>query len=230
MGSSYSLFTMSRFPEIDIDQPIEPPSQKILSEEFIEDPPRTVFEYKRRIAEHNIQVYLCTHEIKVNQQGRAQGIAFPYYIGKHTFSSYYAEDQRLMLVKTRKLIAHHAMRALTRDHRVEIEKQGIDLMSIKDLIQGLKGAYITVDNSPDINALAYWGSNVDGDIRFEQALQEGRMYHVRLDYDYNGTFFHIGVSEDRGIVLYDSNLDEYNELDLVLDIKKRIVDKARPKI
>lgn len=52
---------------------------------------------------------------------------------------------------------------------------------------------------------------------------------MRLDYDFKGSFFHIGVSQDMGVVLYDSQMDEQTELKLIFDIKRTILDKAKPK-
>lgn len=230
MCASYLLVEMQKFPDPEDIPEIEPPFQTVFNDDFRDlDPPHTIFKYTRRIDELKARVYQCVHERTINMQGRARGVAFPFFIGKETFASYYFESPKLLIIKAAKKVSKSSIKELARHDAVEYESQVISLQSIRDHIDRLKGAYLTVDDSSDISSVAFWGPSVDNDLRFEKAMGEGKIYNMRLDYEYKGAFIHTGISEDMGVVLYDSNLDEQSELSLILDIKTRLLDKAKPK-
>ena len=228
MPISYSLYYMEDFPEVQIGEIVKAPHQQVLHPEEFLSPPRTEFKCIRIIDELNVVVFSCIHEQQINQKGRARGISFPFFIGEYFFTSYYFRDKKLLLLKARKAIATKAMKHLNKNPQVEGKKNDIDLQSIIDLIAAIKGAYVTVDTSADVNSMALFGPSIDSDYRFDEALKDGRLYYVRLNFPYEDYPFHIGIGEDQGLVLFDTQLDEHSELALLLDIKYSILDKARP--
>lgn len=119
MSGSFLLVKMDAFPDANMSS-IDAPYQHVLGEDFADlDPPHTVFNFSRRISELNIRVYHCTHEERVNKQGRYGNVNFPFYIGKYTFSSYYAEEQNILIIKTSKQIAKRAIRQLSKHEAVD---------------------------------------------------------------------------------------------------------------
>ena len=230
MSSSYSLYEMTSFPGLEIGESVEVIQQLKLLDE-IDRPPETKFKLQRQITELDADVFRVHHEYIDNRVGRVQGITFKAFIAMVDFPAYYYRSKKLFMVKANKNWARGAMRQLTKDAPdVSGKYKKISLDSIKHLIDSFKGVYFSVEDSTDVSTLALFGPSVNHDIRFVVASDEGAMNYARFDYQFEQEVFHIGISNDSNVVLYDNNLDEYLELDLVLDIKTKLLDKAQERV
>lgn len=231
MPSSYSLYQMTLFPEIGVGETISGSIQTVmdLAAYGIDDPPKTEFTLQRHIDDLDINVYRVFHETIVKRTGRAKGVTFSAFIENKLFPAYYHKGNKLLMVKTGKDTAQGAIRALKKVGLVDGERRDISLSSIKSLVEHFKGAWFSVDGSVDVSSQALFGPSVDRDLRFERASAEGEMYYIRLDYLFGSELIHIGVSDDSNIVIFDNNLDEHLELELVLDVKAKLLDPALDK-
>ena len=228
MPSSYSLYEMTAFPELGAGEIVAAPLQLLLDlqMEGIEEPPKTEFTALRRIPELDMDVFRVFHEYIVRKPGRAKGVSFNIYIANANFPAYYQRINQLLLIKTSKDIAEGAFKALSKGGRVKGQRRNISLKSIRPYIDRFKGAWFNVDGSANVKSQALFGPSIDQDMRFERASDEGEMYYIRLDYVFKDELTSLGVSNDSSIVIYDDNLDEVSELELVLHIKKNLLDKA----
>lgn len=230
MASSYSLYEMTQFPGLEAGQHVQAIYQGTLFDD-IERPPETNFVMRRRIPELDADVFRVHYEHIANQAGRARGTTFTKFVAQNTFPAYYIRDKQLMLVKSPKSLARGAMRVLVRSAPdVAGSYRRFDLDSIQDRIRSFKAAYFSVEDSTDVSSVALFGSSVEQDFRFSRAASEGGMKHVRFDYRYEEEVFFVGISEDSVVVLFDSYLDEFLELQLVLELKERLLDHAVDKI
>jgi hypothetical protein len=229
--NSYSLFMMSTFPEITVGDVIAAPRQLPLDLQTagFDEPPRTEFTLQRNIPALNIDVYRVFHEFVVRKSGRAQGVSFQVFIENRYFPAYYYKNNKLLMLKTTKDVAHGAMRELKKASDVDGDRRSISLSSIKNLIERFKGVWFRVADSADVSSQALFGPSVDRDMRFERASEEGEMFYIRLDYQFKSELFHVGISDDSTVVVFDDNLDEQLELELVLDIKSKLLDEAKSK-
>lgn len=226
MSSSYSLFDLTAFPDISVGERVKLEYQLPLFED-IDKPPETIFDLQRKISGIEADVFRVHYEYIDKRVGRAKGIEFTAFVAMVNFPAYYFRGKNLLLIKASKPLARGAMRQLVKSSpEVSGKFRKISLDSIKHLIESFKGVYFSVDDSADVSTLALFGPSVDQDIRFMQASTEGAMNYARFDYEFIREVFHIGISSDLNVVLYDNNLDEYLELELVLDIKRKLLDEA----
>jgi hypothetical protein len=192
----------------------------------VEDPPRTELTYKGTSQELGINVYTALHEFIVNETGRAYNVTFTRYIKTRQFPVYYHRGLKLLLIKTNKDVAQSAMKQLVRVAGISGERRRIDLESIKAHINRFTGGWWRVEDSSNVRSQALFGSSIDRDQRFDRASAEGKMFNVRFDHDYQSEIFHIGVSDDCNIVIYNEGLSTQLEIELVLDIKAKLLDIA----
>lgn len=229
MPSSYSLFEMITFPDPTNRAFIAAPRQLTLDfiEVGVEDPPRTELTYKGTIQGLGIDVYEALHEFIVVATGRAYNVTFTKYITTRKFPVFYHKGLKLLLIKTNKDVAQSAMKQLIKVDGVNGDRRKIDLESIKALITRFTGGWWKVEDSSNVRSQALFGSSIDRDQRFDRASAEGRMFNIRFDHDYDSTIFHVGVSDDCNVVIYNEGLTLQLELEVVLDIKAKLLDVAR---
>jgi len=229
--SSYTLYQMTAFPRVDVGGVIAAPQQLAMhfSGDAIDEPPRTELKFHRTIEILHMDVFRGLHEFIVRKSGRAWGVRFNLFIAAMRFPAYYERTQKLLMLKVPKKVAHGAMRQLVKNHAVDGQHRNIDLDSIKPYIERFKGVWFSVDDSAYVTSQALFGPSVDQDLRFERASGEGKMFSIRLDHEFRSELIHIGISSDSNVVVYDESLDEHLELELVLDIKARLLDMAKDK-
>ncbi|MCC6607883.1 MAG: hypothetical protein IT327_32050 [Anaerolineae bacterium] len=229
MASSYSLFLLEQFPEIQVGNEISSVQQLSLDIPGVTEPPRTIFALQREISQLGIGVFRVTHEHIARKVGRVERINFTSFVAIEHFAGFLKRDLSLLMLKVNKDDAKRTMRNISRTHDdIVYAYANIDLDKLIGQLEGrLTGVYFTVDDSANISSGAYWGQRVDGDFRFDRALDEGAMTFIRFFHNFGGELFHVGASSDYNVVIYENNLDEHLELELVLDIKRRLLDGAR---
>jgi len=228
MPVSYSLYEMTAFPSGGSGLVIGDAnaSQPSLMQGY-GSLPGTQFHYQRTINDLGIDVYRALHEHIVNRTGRIEDKEFTEFIAMYRFPVFYHVAGQLLMLKISKDVARGAMRSLTRSNPpVSGESKEIDLESLRPRIQRFKGVWFDVADSANVSSQALFGPSVDGDLRFERALGEGRMKYIRFDHPFEGELHHIGLSPDCNVVLFDDTYDEQMELRLVLDVKTSLIDHA----
>lgn len=225
MPSSYSVFELTAFPTTRHGETVAAPRQLPLSG-MTDEPPKTELTLQRTIDLMNIDVYRGLHEFVVPRTGRAQGVQFTQYIEERRFPVYHAKIESVLLLKTNKDVATGAMKQMLKVKGVSGKRRKIDLDSIKPHIGQFKGVWFTVDDSANVSSMALFGHNVDKDLRFARATEEGEMYYIRFDYQFHEELIPIGISNDSNIVIYSDNLDEQLELELTLNVKTQLLDRA----
>jgi hypothetical protein len=230
--AGFSLYEMTKFPRIAVGENLKVRWQlqlKFPDLENVEDP-ETIFSLERQFTNAPIDVYRVKYEVVEKRVGRAKGVSFTSFVATHHFTAYYHRNQGLLLIKGKKDHALGAVRNLvTRRDDVHGNTKLLDLGSIRDRIERFKGAWFNVPDSADVTSQAFFGPSVDLDERFDRASKEGAITNARLDYGYLDQRFHVGISHDYTLVIYDNNLNEELEIDLVLDIKANLLDYANIK-
>lgn len=227
MSSSYSLYEIDAFPTIQIGSNFSTTYQPPLLS-GTDDPPKTVFTLQRTIDGLQIDVYRILYEYIDRRIGRTQGINFVEFTSVNNFPAYHHKTKRLLMIKAKKDLVHGAIKRISKNSSdVKVHDRIIILDSIRPQLESLKGAWWKVDNSDDVSAQALFGSNIDRDERFDRASSEGEMSFVTFIYQFMNEFFTVGISSDGNVVLYGDNLDESLELELVLDIKEKLINIAQ---
>lgn len=230
MSSGYSLYEMTSFPEVAVGESVEVSYQLPLIED-IDKPPVTTFKLQRRMEDLGVEVFRVYYEYIDKRVGRTHGITFTAFVAMVNFPAYYFRQRQLFMVKAGKPLARGAMRQLIKTSpNVNGKFRKIEIDTIRHLIDSFKGVYFSVEDSADVSTVALFGPSVDQDIRFARAATEGAMNYARFDYVFEGEIFHVGISSESNVVLYDNNLDEVLELELLLDIKANLLDHAKERV
>jgi len=231
MSSSYSLYTIPTAKPEGLGDDVITYHQERLPTEAETEPPKTEFKLQRTIDALQMDVYRAVHEYVARKAGRVQELRFVEFIAIATFPAYYHRPGNLLLLRVTRDVAQSAIRHLNANlpgFRAKMRK--IDLDSIKPIISDLKGAWFKVEDSADVTSQAIFGPNIDHDERFARAASEGPMSFARFMIDFKGETFQIGLSSECNVVLYDDNLDEVLELELILHVKSTFVDVAADKV
>ncbi len=231
MARSYSIFEITKFPEIPVNGKIIAPFQGVMmvSGEQIQDPPATEVEAISSIPKLDVQVLRITHEMVINQAGRVYDKHFSRFVSESKFPAYYFAQDKVLLLKCKKPVARSAIRMLLKREDIDGYYKVLILDSIRPYIDKLKGAWFKMEDSVDVSSQAFFGPSVDHDIRFSKAMDEGEMNHVRFDYPFKDEQVHVGISSDCTISVFNDDLDEQSELEMILEIKKDLLDKAKVK-
>lgn len=230
MPSSYSLYLMEAFPNASVGQAIEAPRRMNFELPGTDEDPKTELVYQRSIDTLDTDVFRGLHEYVVAASGRAKGVQFTQYIETSHFPVYFNRSIKLLMLKTNKDVATGTMKQLNKNKDILGRRRKIDLNSVRGFIEHYKGAWFKVSDSADVSSQALFGPSIERDLRFVRASEEGEMFNIRLDYLFHDELIPIGISNDSNIVTYNDNLDEHLELELILDVKKTLIDAAADSI
>jgi hypothetical protein len=188
VASSYSLFEVTVFPELNLNQTVEVMYQVSFLPGV--DPPKTILTLQRKIDNLQMEVYQVHYEYVDIQTGRAKGVNFDSYIAMNFFPAFYHPKKRLIMVKAPKFLAHGAIRQLSENSEtVRASHKVIILDSIKNRIEFFKGAWFKIGGSADVSSQALFGTNIDRDWRFERASSEGPLSFATFMYSFQGQYF-----------------------------------------
>ena len=226
MGNSYLLYEMTEFPPPGKNAPLVVPYQQSFLND--DDPPKTSLWFERSLSD-KMYLYKVKHEVRVQRAGRAKGVEFSSFVSPYIFPAYYHQPTQLLMLKASKNIARGAMRTLTKGGvGVTGEYRKIELQSVRSQVERMRGAWFHVADSANVTSQGLYGPDIEGDIRFDQALSEGEMSYMLIEYIFREQSFLIGVSRDYAVNIARSTswLDELFELELVMDVKRRLLDLA----
>jgi hypothetical protein len=226
MGNSYLLYEMTEFPPPVESAPLTVPYQQPLLDD--EEPPKTSLRFERSLSDE-MHLYKVRHEVRVRRAGRAKGVEFSSFVSPYDFPAYYHRPTQLLMLKAPKDIARGAMRTLTKGGvGVKGEYRKLELQSVRSQVERMRGAWFHVEDSANVTSQGLYGPDIEGDIRFDQALSEGDMSYMLIEYLFREQSFLIGISRDYAVNIARSTawLDELAELELVMDVKRRLLDLA----
>lgn len=226
MANSYWFYDMTSFPVLGDGQEVVAIWQRSYLKDVLR--PKTVFTFQRRLEKMPIEVFNVLYEEEVRKEGRTNEVEFSEFVLKHWFPVFYHRPKGLLMARAKKNIARGAMRTMiSRTEDIKGKNKTLDLKSIRPYIERFKCVWFTVDDSAMVSSQALFGSSVDLDMRFDRASEEGDMLYIRIEYTYEGRVFHVGISDEYSVVVFDNGLDEQFELGLVLDVKACLLDRAK---
>lgn len=227
MTSSYSIYEIAQFPQLEREVRIQAPHQLSLEFEDPRDSPQSTLEFQREIKSIEVDVLTIRYEHMIQTTGRVGEVRFSEFVAIESFPAFYFRRDGFLAVKAKKDHAKGAMRQFADDSvGLKGEARKISLDHIRQMVSRFLGVYFSVEESTDVSTLALFGSNVDRDHRFVAAASEGAMKYAYFNYDFNGELIKVGISSDSGIVIYSNSPDEVKELSIVRKIKGDLLDNA----
>ncbi|WP_342472359.1 hypothetical protein MHH70_01705 [Metasolibacillus sp. FSL H7-0170] len=189
-----------------------------LNMDNIIDPQETQF--KRSECEFTLDSFLkfdAHHEIIFNKYGRANGQEFYHYIEPMDFNFYVNESEKIIIFSLKIDHAKDFVKTFNQFKNFNIEPFHIDFESIIKKVHSVTGAWFSDLTTPNMNAAAYYGENVNRSPNFEQSKVDGKLSSIQFYFqsDETNKEHKIAISRRSCIVLMDKFQDEELELRFV---------------
>jgi len=224
MAKSYHLYEIETFPDFGANGNLKVPSQLALLEGMeVPDTSITMVAPDYHAGFSRCRVH---HEMLVHIMGRARGITFNEFIQPFDFEAYIHTRQGFIAFQGKGEVVNDAVDVLNKKlNGFQLRSRELDLKKLLPYITYIKGAWFKMSN-PNLAAQALFGDHVDRDPSFERALKLGEsMSTIMMNYEYNDNIYLATVLREYGVVFY-SNIFTETELELVLDIKRSLLDTA----
>lgn len=178
----------------------------------------------------SVDRFTCEHDFltRLKYPGRAQGIRFQEFVSPYTFTMYVIHesngDHPTLWVRTKDKVATDFVRRLnTLPGFLAIERR-IDFNLLRPRLDMIKGAWFAEMQAANLSSTAVFGTRVDRSDEFQRAELQGRLRTLTVLHNYGGTDYLLMVTTDGTVVAYDAFDTEEDELDVVLDFKRRVLD------
>jgi hypothetical protein len=166
------------------------------------------------------------HEIIVSIMGRTHGYVFNEFVRPYDFYAYIHARQRIIVFQGSSDVVSDAVNVMNKKvSGFELVRHRLDLKKLLPYVAYVKGAWFRMRN-PNLAAQGLFGDHVDKDPSFDQALKFGEsMSTMMLNFEHADRLFLTTLLQECGVVLYE-NMDTELELDLVLELKRSLMDVA----
>lgn len=184
----------------------------------VEDPQETQFNRSEsRFTVESLQKFNAHHEIKINKYGRANGQPFHQYIEPMDFNFYINESEQIIIFALKIDYAKDFVNVFNTFQNFNIEPFNIDFDSIIRRVHSVTGAWFSDLTTPNMNAAAYYGENVNRSPNFEQSNIDGKLSSIQFYFhsDETNREHKIAISKKSCVVLMDKFQDEELELKFI---------------
>jgi hypothetical protein len=222
MAISYKICVVKKFEEEKIGKKQYIfGGQKIL--EGVSPPPQTVI-YKSsvKIPITNFSCYSIEHEYEDTTYGRIDGHAFTKYIRKGFISGYYQKIINLLLLSGKKRDILDFCKKIHKEI-LDFSTVEIDLKKLLILLPSISGVWFNMPDGP-IRASALMGSHIEDTNDFKKFCTTGDISTLSFYYEKDKNLHPIMVTQDGTVVLQGNYAQKKDEIELVLDIKQRLLD------
>lgn len=171
--------------------------------------------------------FKVSHDFKVKQQGRVFEQSFSYYFSPYEFCIYFLENNNLMFVNTKKVVANDFVNILQEQYpSLECTLFEIDLNRLTSRISNILTAWVNVTKQ-DVTVQSFHGPSVGDSDEVLSILRSGQGKYINFYYPYKDIQYYVGVSNESSLTAHIDSLDEVNRLiflkTIYLDLIKNFV-------
>lgn len=174
----------------------------------------------------------CSHDYltKLKYPGRAQGRTFREFVSPYKFPMYLTREpngeQPVLWVRTKEQVAGDFIRRLNTLPDFQAIERRVDFDRLRPQLSMIKGAWFAEMRAANLSSTAVYGTRVDRSQEFRRAEQQGRLRTLSILHKYHDVDYLMMVTTDGTIVTYDAYDTEEDELDVVIDFKRQILDSC----
>jgi len=131
------------------------------------------------------------------------------------------------VVQTKGKVAADCVKRLNTNLKdfIVIEKH-LDFQTLRALLSSIQGAWFRKMNVAHLATAAFFGPRVDQSDEFAHAEKHGSLHSLTAPYMYNGAEYLVTISEAGSVIVFDALTSEQEGVDLLRDIKSRLLDKC----
>jgi hypothetical protein len=196
-----------------------------LNIEGVPPPPETLIRLANdRVAVEDFQSYMIEHERAVSQRGRLNDSKFTEYIRLGEILGYYSKDRNLLLLCGKKDDILDFCRSVSSAREIALSTITIDMKGLLAKLKDVRLAWFRYDDSI-IHASALAGQHIETTKPFKDANAAGDISTLSFYVQDAGSIAHpILVTSDGAVVLQANYQERSTEIELVLYIKKVLLD------
>jgi len=225
MPKSYKIchsnfFNKSKF----VDNKLNLNSQQHLSM-FAESPTAStnITKIGKGFVIHDFETYLIEHEHNVNIRGRYGSQRFNNFLRLGEINGYYSEERSLFLLQGKKDDVIDFCKFTDNTDLLEISTIEIQMSDLIDKLGSVRNCWFKFSKG-SISSSALFGENIENTIEFQDAKQLGDITALSFFYADDGMAHAVMVTNDGAVVLQFNYPNVDMEIELVLKIKKDLLD------
>ncbi len=191
----------------------------------VAEPPQTIIYKARDVIElDDFKSYLIEHEHEVSMYGRVNKVSFAKFIRKGFIQAYYSSSRNLLLLTGKKDDILDFCKVTATLPEIKIATISIDMKALLAKLAEVKLVWFRFPAGM-IHASALMGSHLELTADFERAKAEGEISTLSFYVQDKDEKVHpIMVTDDGAIVLQDLYHTVADEVELVLHVKRILLD------
>jgi len=192
-------------------------------------PQSKIFKARDKVVKDDFIKYLIEHEMEECALGRFNEEIFNKYIRREYIHSFQSDSLQLFILNGKKRFVIDFCKKTKEWNYILLKTIQINMGSLLEKLPHVKGVWFSFKNGL-IRASALMGANIEATNDFKKYNTEGEISTLSFHFDYDG-FTHPIMLVNDGTVVLQSNYQEVSqELDLVLEIKRQLIDGIFEKV
>lgn len=155
---------------------------------------------------------------------------FTEFVSPYRFSVYIDRNEApgspILIVQTKALVATDFIKRMNKLEEFFALERQLDFAALRPQMRTITGGWFGNMQAANLSSTGMYGPNVDRSDEFIHAETIGTLRALSGPYNYNGSTFYMSITQAGGVVLNNSFDDEIQPLDIVLDIKRRLLDNC----
>lgn len=223
MPKSFKITYIDKFDSTNIkEQPV------LLNSQYTTDdkppyPQSKIYKSRDKVSKDDFVKYLIEHEMEECAYGRYNEEVFNKYIRREHIHSFQSDSLQLLILNGKKKFVLDFCKKTKYWNYLLIKTIQIDMGSLLAKLPHVKGVWFNFPNGL-IRASALMGANIEGTTDFQKYNTEGEISTLSFHFDYYNIMHPIMLVNDGTVVLQSNYSEVSQELDLVLEVKKQLID------
>jgi hypothetical protein len=168
--------------------------------------------------------------VKLKYPGRVSDVQFDEYVSPYRFPIYVdrsnQDEAPILIVQTKGKVAADFVRRMTLQSSFLALERQLDFQSLRPQIEVITGGWFGQMRAANISSAGMFGSHVDKSDEFIRAERIGTLRQLLCPIMHNDSTYSVSIMSNGGVVLFDSFDTPEDALDLVLHIKRSLLDSC----
>lgn len=218
MAQSYVLYEVPT-----ICAPIAVPRQLRLG--CFEESPETRIDVDVESYHNGFSRYCVLHDVVIRATGRVFHQDFYQYLKRTNFHLYYCPTTKLMIIASSQAVAASFMKTMEKHYpQMTGKRLPIDFDRVRPRLSFISGAWFANLQESHLTSAGLFGPNVHQSTQFKEAERLGRLSSIFVTCEFGDQEYKVMLSSAGSIVLFDRLADDQEALDLILNIKRQLLD------
>lgn len=187
-------------------------------------PETQIYSSRDSVSLDDFERYTIEHEIEETVHGRVGSTTFQKYIRLGEIDAFKSASRNLLLLSGKKRDVLDFCRRYKDHPSFAFETTKITMNQLLQLLPSVKGVWFGFPNG-QLSASALMGHNLEATPDFQHFKERGTISTLSFLLSVNGEVHPLMVTEDGTVVLQANYGTRSNELELVLEVKTKLLEK-----